>query len=94
MIHAEGVPGWRRNLVVCTVGAFTTVLAMTVLLPILPTFVMQLAANRHASLEPAAVARWSAICFGATYLAANHNVKRKQKGKTRRCSGLLPPVST
>jgi MFS family permease len=58
-------PQWRRNLYVCVFGAFTTVLAMTLLLPFLPLYVEQLGVHGHA-----AIVQWSGIAFGATFLAA------------------------
>lgn len=58
-------PQWRRNLYVCVFGAFTTVLAMTLLLPFLPLYVEQLGVRGHA-----AIVQWSGISFGATFLAA------------------------
>lgn len=58
-------PQWRRNLYVCVFGAFTTVLAMTLLLPFLPLYVEQLGVHGHA-----AIVQWSAIAFSATFLAA------------------------
>ena len=36
-------PHWRRHLVVCMFGSFTTIVAMTLLLPFLPLYVEQLA---------------------------------------------------
>ncbi len=56
---------WRRNLLVCTFGAFTTVLAMTLLLPFLPLYVAALGVRGQG-----AVAQWSGITFGATFLAS------------------------
>ena len=56
---------WRRNLYVCLFGSFTTVAAMTLLLPFLPLYVEQLGAR-----TPAAVVQWSGIAFGATFLGA------------------------
>ena len=56
---------WRGNLLVCTFGAFTTVLAMTLLLPFLPSYVAALGVR-----SPGAVAQWSGITFGATFLAS------------------------
>jgi len=56
---------WRRNLFVAVFGAFTTVLAMTMLLPFLPLYVAELGVHGQAS-----IAEWSGIAFGATFLAA------------------------
>jgi MFS family permease len=56
---------WRRNLAVCLVGSFTTIVAMTLLLPFLPIYVAELGVT-----SPAAVAQWSGVAFGATFFAA------------------------
>jgi MFS family permease len=56
---------WQRNLAVCVVGAFTTIVAMTLLLPFLPLYVEHLGVS-----DPAAVVQWSGIAFGATFLSA------------------------
>lgn len=58
-------PAWKRNLAVCVFGSFTTIVAMTLLLPFLPLYVQQLGVS-----EPAAIARWSGAIFGATFLTA------------------------
>ncbi|MDO6405883.1 MFS transporter [Pantoea phytobeneficialis] len=56
---------WRRNLFVCVLGSFSTIVAMTLLLPFLPLYVQQLGVQ-----EPAAIARWSGAAYGATFLSA------------------------
>ena len=56
---------WRRNLVVCLLGSFTNVVAMTLLLPFLPLYVQDLGARSHAE-----IVQWSGIAYGATFLAA------------------------
>lgn len=56
---------WRRNLVVCLIGSFTTLVAMTLLLPFLPLYVEELGVNGHAG-----IVQWSGIAYGATFLAA------------------------
>ena len=56
---------WRRNLVVCLLGSFTTIVAMTLLLPFLPLYVEELGAKSHA-----AIVQWSGIAYGATFFAA------------------------
>src|SRR5690349_17852564 len=56
---------WRRNLFVCIFGSFTTVVAMTLLLPFLPLYVEQLGVSGHA-----AIVQWSGAAFGATYFSA------------------------
>jgi MFS family permease len=56
---------WRRNLLVCLVGSFTTIAAMTLLLPFLPLYIAELGVG-----SPAAVAQWSGVAYGATFFAA------------------------
>src|SRR6185312_12249862 len=56
---------WRRNLVICVFGSFTTIVAMTLLLPFLPIYVEQLGVTDHA-----AIAEWSGIAYGASFLSA------------------------
>ena len=58
-------PHWRRNLAVCVVGSFTTIVAMTLLLPFLPLYVAQLGER-----DPAAVVEWSGVAYGATFFTA------------------------
>jgi MFS family permease len=56
---------WLRNLWVCLLGSFTTIIAMTLLLPFLPIYVEQLGVKDHA-----AILQWSGAAFGATFFAA------------------------
>jgi MFS family permease len=56
---------WRRNLAVCLLGSFTTIVAMTLLLPFLPIYVEQLGVSNRA-----AIAQWSGVAYGATFFAA------------------------
>ena len=56
---------WRRNLAVCLLGSFTTIVAMTLLLPFLPIYVEQLGVT-----DRAAIAQWSGVAYGATFFAA------------------------
>ncbi|MBB2890724.1 MFS transporter [Flexivirga oryzae] len=56
---------WRRNLFVCVGGSFTTIVAMTMLIPYLPIFVEQLGVHDQAS-----VLRWSGIAYSATFFTA------------------------
>ncbi len=56
---------WRRNLAVCLIGSFTTIVAMTLLLPFLPIYVAELGVT-----DQAAIAQWSGIAFGATFFSA------------------------
>lgn len=58
-------PYWQRNLAVCLIGSFTTIVAMTLLLPFLPLYVEELGVS-----DPAAIAQWSGIAYGATFFAA------------------------
>lgn len=56
---------WKRNLAVCVLGSFTTIIAMTLLLPFLPLYVEHLGVS-----DPAAIVQWSGVAFGATFLTA------------------------
>jgi MFS family permease len=56
---------WFVNLVVCTVGSFTTIVAMTLLLPFLPIYVEEIGVTGHA-----AIVQWSGVAYGATFFTA------------------------
>jgi MFS family permease len=56
---------WRRNMFVCLFGSFTTIVAMTLMLPFLPLYVAQLGVR-----NPAAIVQWSGIAYGATFFTA------------------------
>lgn len=56
---------WRRNLLVCFIGSFSTVFAMTLMLPFLPLYVEELGVSGHA-----AVVQWSGVAFSATFISA------------------------
>ncbi len=56
---------WKRNLAVCVLGSFTTIIAMTLLLPFLPLYVEHLGVS-----DSAAIVQWSGVAFGATFLSA------------------------
>jgi MFS family permease len=56
---------WQLNLIVCVFGSFTTVLAMTLMLPFLPLYVEQLGISGHA-----AVVQWSGVAYSATFVMA------------------------
>ena len=56
---------WRQNMYVCLFGSFTTIMAMTLLLPFLPLYVAELGVK-----SPAAVVQWSGIAYGITFLGA------------------------
>jgi MFS family permease len=55
---------WQRNLAVCMFGSFTTIVAMTLLLPFLPLYVEQLGVKDHA-----AIVQWSGVAYGATFFS-------------------------
>src|ERR1700754_1067164 len=56
---------WLRNLWVCVFGSFTTIVAMTLMLPFLPLYVEQLGVKDHA-----AIVQWSGVAYGATFFTA------------------------
>jgi MFS family permease len=56
---------WKRNLAVCLFGSFTTLVAMTLMLPFLPLYVAQLGVSDHA-----AIVQWSGVAYGATFVTA------------------------
>ncbi|PXW25412.1 multidrug efflux MFS transporter [Paraburkholderia caballeronis] len=56
---------WQRNLVVCLFGSFTTIVAMTVMLPFLPLYVEELGVHGHA-----AIVQWSGIAYSAAFFTA------------------------
>jgi MFS family permease len=56
---------WQRNLAVCMFGSFTTIIAMTLLLPFLPLYVEQLGVK-----DRAAIVQWSGAAYGATFFSA------------------------
>ncbi|MDB5652804.1 MAG: transporter [Tardiphaga sp.] len=64
-MSSDSNPYWQRNLVVCLLGSFSTLLAMTLMLPFLPIYVEQLGVQGHA-----AIVQWSGIAYGATFLVA------------------------
>ncbi len=61
----DGSRYWQRNLAVCVFGSFTTIIAMTLLLPFLPLYVEQLGVTGHA-----AIGQWSGLAYGATFFSA------------------------
>ena len=54
---------WRRNLIVCVFGSFTTLVSLSMLLPFLPLYVQQLGVT-----STSAVVQWSGVAFGVTFL--------------------------
>ncbi len=63
--RGPGEAHWRRNLAVCVFGSFTTLVAMTLLLPFLPLYVEELGVE-----DRAAIVQWSGVAFGATFFSA------------------------
>ena len=58
-------PYWRANLFVCVGGSFITIIAMTLLLPVLPLYIKQLGVEDAGEAE-----EWAGFAFGVTFLAA------------------------
>jgi hypothetical protein len=56
---------WRRNLIVCVFGSFTTLVSLSVLLPFLPLYIQQLGVS-----STSAVVQWSGVTFLGTALTA------------------------
>lgn len=56
---------WQRNLLVCFIGSFSTVFAMTLMLPFLPLYVEELGVHGHSELV-----QWSGVAFSATFITA------------------------
>ena len=56
---------WMRNMIICLVGSFTTIVAMTLMLPFLPLYVEELGVS-----DKAGIVQWSGIAYGATFFAA------------------------
>ena len=64
-MNEPAIDCWQRNLAVCLFGAFTTVFAMTLILPFLPVYIGQLGVSGHA-----AIVQWSGIAYAATFVTA------------------------
>lgn len=64
-IPAASTQVWRRNLFVCALGSFTTIVGMSLILPILPLYVRDLGVE-----DPADVTLLSGIAYAATFLTA------------------------
>ncbi|QGN33907.1 MFS transporter [Microlunatus sp. Gsoil 973] len=58
-------PYWKRNLTVGVAGSFTTLIAMSLLLPYLPLYIEQLGVTGQAR-----VTLWSGLTFSATFVTA------------------------
>lgn len=63
--ETQAADPWRQNLIVVLLGSFTTIVAMTLLLPILPLYVEELGVSDHA-----AIVQWSGIAYGACFFSA------------------------
>ncbi|MGF6723178.1 MFS family permease [Paraburkholderia sp. GAS41] len=59
----RNAPYWRRNLIVCVFGSFTTLVSLSMLLPFLPLYVQQLGVS-----STSAIVQWSGVAFGVTFL--------------------------
>jgi hypothetical protein len=62
---------WKRNLIVVLFGSFTTIVAMTLLLPFLPIYVEQLGVTDHA-----AIVQWSGAAYGAAWPHTSRNSRK------------------
>src|SRR5580700_2287403 len=60
---ARNAQYWRRNLIVCVFGSFTTLVSLSMLLPFLPLYVQQLGVSSNS-----AVIQWSGVAFGVPFL--------------------------
>ncbi|MGJ8513808.1 MFS transporter [Carnimonas bestiolae] len=56
---------WKRNLTISVFGAFTSIIAMTLLIPLLPAYIKELGIS-----DRALISQWSGIAYGATFLSA------------------------
>ena len=56
---------WRRNLIVSVFGSFTSIIALTLMLPFLPLYVARLGETDHA-----AILRWSGTAYAASFFTA------------------------
>lgn len=56
---------WKRNLAISVFGAFTSIIAMTLLIPLLPAYIEELGISNMAEIS-----QWSGIAYGATFLSA------------------------
>ncbi|RDK08612.1 MFS transporter [Cupriavidus lacunae] len=54
---------WKRNLIICVFGSFTTLVSLSMLLPFLPLYVEQLGVKSSAD-----IVQWSGLAFGVTFL--------------------------
>ncbi|WP_182418391.1 MFS transporter [Bartonella sp. HY038] len=64
-MSVQADPYWKSNVIIVTLGAFTTIVGMTLLLPILPLYIADLGVDK-----PSSIASWSGITYGITYFAA------------------------
>jgi MFS family permease len=64
-MHSDNREYWRRNLAIGFFGSFSTVFAMTLMLPFLPIYVEQLGVQGHA-----AIVQWAGVAYSATFVTA------------------------
>jgi len=53
---------WRRNVIISAIGALTTIVGMTLLLPVLPIFIAEIGVSGEKN-----IAGWSGIAYAATF---------------------------
>jgi hypothetical protein len=63
-------------LIVCLFDSFTTIVAMTMMLPFLPLDVEELGARRHAGIVP-----WSGIAYSASFFTAGGQCGWMDRGR-------------
>ena len=56
---------WRRNVIISAIGALTTIVGMTLLLPVLPIFIAEIGVSGEKN-----IAGWSGIAYAATFFSA------------------------
>ena len=56
---------WRRNVIISAIGALTTIVGMTLLLPVLPIFIAEIGVSGEKY-----IAGWSGIAYAATFFSA------------------------
>lgn len=57
------VETWKRNLYICWVGCFFTAVGMSLVIPFLPLYIIQLGENHHVEV-------WSSLAFCSTFITA------------------------
>ncbi|MDR1702270.1 MAG: MFS transporter [Sporomusaceae bacterium] len=54
---------WKKNLIVCWVGVFATMIGTSQIAPVLPVYIEQLGVHSQAE-----IVRWAGIIFGSTFI--------------------------